>query len=184
MDTNDERLQAYLDGELEPQAKVALEADLARDPGLAAQLDQLRALYARLDSLEDEPLTRDLRPGVLAALAKSTNERAWPAWLLPAEGALALALLALAARSLRSLPLIGLDVGSSLSSRYTNLLFVIQLFLDDSTRALSGLGPPDFSGLLPGPVLDLPAASLLGLAAGLILLGLLGNRLLLRTFSN
>jgi len=48
---SDERLHAYLDGELAPPEREALERELALDPTLRARLDGLRQLHAELRDL-------------------------------------------------------------------------------------------------------------------------------------
>jgi anti-sigma factor RsiW len=47
----DERLSAWLDGELEPRERSALEAELREQPGTAAQLEPLRELERALGEL-------------------------------------------------------------------------------------------------------------------------------------
>lgn len=99
MDTG-ERLAAYLSGDLDPDERTALEAELAGDPALRSHLDRIRHSDARLASLEDPPLPdgfqdrlRDrLRPELDAVLgdelAARRARRAAPRWL-PAVGAAA-----------------------------------------------------------------------------------------------
>lgn len=55
MDTG-ERLAAYLDGALDADETAALEADLARDAGLRARLDAIRAAERALGDLGDVPV--------------------------------------------------------------------------------------------------------------------------------
>jgi hypothetical protein len=52
----DELLMAYVDGELDADARVRLEAQLAADPQLAARVQQHRALRARLRAAFDGAL--------------------------------------------------------------------------------------------------------------------------------
>jgi len=180
MNEIDERLHAYLDGESSPEAARALEAELAKNQALAAQLAELRSLYASLDGLDEEPLSRDLRPGVLAALRGAQVARPWPAWLLPAEGALAALLLALAGSYLgRLLPVLP-DPGASLQAGFADLLIGLQTVLGQTQAALTGLANRDLAALPTLPSTALSTVSLLALAAGLLLLGLVGNSLLLR----
>jgi anti-sigma factor RsiW len=180
MDKRNERLHAYLDGELPPAAARALEAELAQEPALAAQLTELRSLYAGLDGLDDELLARDLRPGVLAAIGEAPARRAWPAWLLPAEGALAVTLVVLAASDLGDLqPAIG-NINASLQGQFTSLVSGIQSLITQTSQSLRGLGQLDPGHLFSLPSFDLSTLGLIVLAAGLLLLGLVGNSLLLR----
>ena len=79
----DERLTAYVDGELDPPARMAFERDLARDPARQAEVARQRRLRARLaaafDPVLDEPV-----PLRLSSAAQSANapRRLWgvPHW--------------------------------------------------------------------------------------------------------
>ena len=85
----DERLSAWLDGELDPRERSALEAELRESPGGEAQLEALRALERALGELErSEP-----RPGFAARFRARLEQelaarrlpwwrRAWE-WLAP-----------------------------------------------------------------------------------------------------
>jgi anti-sigma factor RsiW len=180
MDEIDERLHAYLDGELSPGAARALESELAKEPTLAAQLAELRSLYASLDGLDDEPLTRDLRPSVLAALRGAQAARPWPAWLLPAEGALAVILVVFAASYIGDPQPAITNISASLQSQFANLLSGIQSLATQTSQSLSRLGQLDPGNLFNLPSFDLSTLGLIIVAAGLLLLGLVGNSLLLR----
>jgi hypothetical protein len=180
MDKKDERLHTYLDGELSLEAARALEAELAKDPALAAQLAELRSLYAKLDGLDEEPLSRDLRPGVLTAIGEALARRDWPVWLLPAEGALAVILVILAASYLGDPQPAITNISASLQSQFANLLSDIQSLATQTSQSLSSLGQLDPGNLFNLPSFDLSTLGLIIVAAGLLLLGLVGNSLLLR----
>ena len=60
-----ETLQAHLDGELE--------AHLEQCPDCAADLNRLRILYQSIESLPDEPLTRNLVPAVMQAVGQRSE---------------------------------------------------------------------------------------------------------------
>lgn len=70
---NGEWLSAYLDDEIDDADRIELEAALARDPELVAELDELRRVRALLRGAEVEP-----RPGaierVVAAVAAADGE--------------------------------------------------------------------------------------------------------------
>lgn len=99
MDTG-ERLAAYLSGDLDPDERTALEADLAGDPALLAHLERIRAADTALADLPDvdlpegfsERLRARVAPEVEAVvgdqLAARRARRSTPTWL-PALGAAA-----------------------------------------------------------------------------------------------
>lgn len=64
-----DRLSEYLDDELPPAERAALEEHLASCAHCAAVLADLRRVVQRLASLEDRPPTRDLWPGIEARIA-------------------------------------------------------------------------------------------------------------------
>ena len=63
-------LNEYLDGELSPSGCSSLEAHLARCPDCTRRLDALRELFANVQGLPEEALSRDLAPGVLRGLSR------------------------------------------------------------------------------------------------------------------
>ncbi len=89
---DDELLSAYLDDELSAGERARLEARLAADPALQAELDALRRTVALLHELPPVPLPRnfilpqatEMRPRPAAR-----PRRAWVAPLLTAAGAIA-----------------------------------------------------------------------------------------------
>lgn len=166
-------LHAYLDGELEADARVRLEAHLARCAACGARLAELETLFATIEALPDVPLERDLAPAVVAALE---GERAAAAprlrWLLAFQVAAALALLFLAWPALGAWAAAvwpGGDALRHLAARGAEALV-----------AAGALG--EFSGAvaraLPVPALSPAAWGVL--LAGAALLWLVGNGLLLR----
>ena len=96
MKPSDEMLMAYVDGELDAAAVAEVEAALAADPALLAQVQQQRALRARLQSafapVLDEPVPTRLREAVdaparppvidLSAVRADRAARRWgpPQW--------------------------------------------------------------------------------------------------------
>ena len=102
-----ERLSDYLLGELENEQRDAFEAELARDPALAAEAERLRPVVTRLEALEpaawDPPEAPALAPlPGTAEPAPPAPAPAGPPWWRRAlvvrplvAGALALVLLAL-----------------------------------------------------------------------------------------
>ncbi len=100
MDTG-ERLAAYLSGDLDPDERSALEAELAGDPALRARLDRLRRSDQALASLRDvdlpegfsDRLQQRLGPELDAVLGDELEarraRRGAPRWVVAAAGAAA-----------------------------------------------------------------------------------------------
>jgi anti-sigma factor RsiW len=88
---SDSDLGAYADRQLAPERIAAVEAALARDPALAAQVAEIRAQNAALrDGLD--PLLAEPVPQALLDAARSPDPRARPPvarWRLPALAAAA-----------------------------------------------------------------------------------------------
>ena len=63
-----DRLSDYIDGELEPSERRALEAHLLDCADCRADVDALRAVVARAESLTDTPPTSNLWPGIAARI--------------------------------------------------------------------------------------------------------------------
>ena len=59
-----DRLSEYLDGDLAPAERTALEAHLAACGTCRGTLDELRRVVARAQSLDDRPPATDLWPGI------------------------------------------------------------------------------------------------------------------------
>ncbi len=74
---DDTRLNEYLDGALDAATRQAVEAQLKQSPAAQAQLAELQALFAAFATVEDLPLTTDLRPLVAATI----RAQATPWWL-------------------------------------------------------------------------------------------------------
>jgi hypothetical protein len=99
MDTG-QRLAAYLSGDLDADERTALEAELAGDPTMRAQLERIRATDRVLAGLPEAELPAGLSDRLDAALAPELDRilgdelaarrarRAMPQWL-PAAGAAA-----------------------------------------------------------------------------------------------
>ncbi len=75
---DDSTLSEYLDAALPPNQTAEVEAHLAACPDCAARLTPQRALFAALNALPDEVLTRDLSVGVLARLPQAPAPRITP----------------------------------------------------------------------------------------------------------
>lgn len=95
-DPFDERLSAYLDGQLAPQERQEVEAQLRQRPDLVQALDQVRQLGDGVRQLPSHRLGEDFADRVLAAAGQTGAKTASPAasvfrrgWLLAAAGAMA-----------------------------------------------------------------------------------------------
>jgi len=93
-----EQLSTYLDGELTDAERAALEAQLAQDPSLRSELEQIEAAVTFLRTHGPIQAPPDFRDKVLAAVQDEPMPGGWWRWLrrpfgLPIEG-LAIALAA------------------------------------------------------------------------------------------
>ena len=74
-DTFVDRLSEYLDGELSPADRAAVDAHLAQCAACRSTLDDLRRVVARAAAVEDMPPDRDLWPGVAARISAVPETR-------------------------------------------------------------------------------------------------------------
>ena len=88
-----ERLIAYLDGELDPQARAAFEAAMAADPELAARVEAHRELGASLSAAFD-PVLAEPVPLRLTLAAQAANDPAPSRFRAPQWAAMAACLVA------------------------------------------------------------------------------------------
>jgi hypothetical protein len=72
-----DRLSEYLDGDLGPADRTALEAHLAGCAECRETLDELRALILLAGQLEDEPPELDLWPAIQERLGGNISTREW-----------------------------------------------------------------------------------------------------------
>jgi hypothetical protein len=100
---NENRLMAYLDGELEGDARIAAEREIAADPALAERVRAQQALRVRLQAayapLLDEPVPERLLAAArgtaqVADLAAARQARKRRRWQWPEWGAMAASVLA------------------------------------------------------------------------------------------
>ena len=115
-DARDGELSALLDGALSAQEQMALRAELARDPALAARLAELARVDEELRALPERPVPRDLRARLQAkldadvatqpqrstlrgvAFARVRRRRAWAAGFAAAAAAALVAVVGLPGR--------------------------------------------------------------------------------------
>lgn len=89
----DERLIAYVDGELEAAERTDFEAEIAADPALAARVAQHRELRDAIGTAY-APVLEEPVPPHLVAMASAANEPGRPRFALPHWGAVAASLVA------------------------------------------------------------------------------------------
>lgn len=135
----DERLSAYLDDELTPQERRRLEAQLAEDPDLRAELEALRNTVSLVRDLPSVPAPRNfilspsmverVQPAPTSRARRLSPTRAWAAPLLTAATAI------------------------------VSMLFVVVLAGDLLLPGIGGLAPapPAPAGVEEGPQLALEA---------------------------
>jgi hypothetical protein len=186
MHLTDDLLNEYLDEALPADAHAGATAHLAGCPECAARLESLRALFATLAALPEAPLPRDLSAGVLSRLPQSQPEML-PAlnWVFAAQAIAAIGLLAIAApfvvTSLAGSTLVsaGLpvsqfltDLVAGLQAQWMSLLGAFGQWLGQTVLGIRATTAPlaSVSSVLLGVV-----------AAGLGLLWLIGNGVLLRS---
>ena len=108
MDISDQDLQAYVDGELAPDARARMDAAIAADPVLARRVEREHALRKRVrsefDPVLDEPVPERLQALLRPSSAEQARDknvvelrtrRTRPAWAVPVY-ALAASLLVVA----------------------------------------------------------------------------------------
>ncbi|MCG2783903.1 MAG: zf-HC2 domain-containing protein [Anaerolineae bacterium] len=82
---SDETLNEILDHALAPSQRAGVESHLAACPECAARLDELRALFAELDSLPDLALNVDFAPAILARVRQNAPIPRPVRWLTLAQ---------------------------------------------------------------------------------------------------
>lgn len=164
-------LYEYLDGELDAAANQSISAHLTTCPACQAQLTRLQQLFTTLDSLPEAPLTVDLTPRIMAAVRPAVKPAlpTWWRWVVVAEG-VAAAVLALFLWPFIASLWEPMSVAFSLSELTAPLL------------AWWAEWQPSFIlewPTLPPLALALPIIIWLGVLG--VLVGVLGNGLLLRS---
>ncbi|NWG06452.1 MAG: zf-HC2 domain-containing protein [Chloroflexi bacterium] len=169
----DETLNEYLDHELADRASA--ETHLAVCADCAARLAALQALFAELDSLPEEALSRDLaaritpRPSLPAAL---------PRWLtLTATLQAALVVIAIIAAAPFAVDLVSPYL---VTVQMPSLTEIVVQFQSQWTTWLDMLSTFRFPAMPQLPPLEISSLMLMIMLAGVSILWLVGNGLLLR----
>lgn len=76
----DERLMAYVDGELDAEARAEVVAALATDPALAARVAAAVQLRARLSAAFGPTLTEPVTDRLIEAVRPAVTAWSWPHW--------------------------------------------------------------------------------------------------------
>lgn len=167
----DEQLNEHLDAGA-GESSIARHLDAC--PACRARLEELRAVFTALESLPDLPLSRDLAPSILARLPAVWSGLAFrPAaaqkWIITAQALGALAIAAWLSSSLELPTALFAYQPPSLDSILASFFALLSSF-DDQLSTFT----------LPTAVIDLQSTTVLMLAAAAILLGVVGNGILLR----
>lgn len=179
----DSQIHAYLDDELEPEWIAPVESHLEQCAFCRSKMEELRALFGRLESVDEVPLSRDLAGPVMAELSSSDAMGAGLRWVTALEVLVAGALLGV----------IGLAGARGTLFRMAALVFrdelvprpSVEVVLRESLAALQAT----IQGWTSAGMSHLRAFDAGGLAgqipwipviAGLLAIWLMGNGLLLR----
>lgn len=182
-------LNEWLDDALPALEHTAAAAHLAACPHCAGRLAELRAVLARLDSLPEAPLARDLAPAVLSRLPARPAPSApafaggWP-WALALQAALAAALLLIAAPAAEVPPIAAaaadLQAGGAQALAGWWAAFIAQAQADLAQVIAGGGQLAADARALAAPLSQWPEAAWSAGLAALGLLWLAGNGLALR----
>ena len=122
-----DEIQAYLDGELGPPATIRIEEHLKTCSSCQSELSRLGSLLARLESLEEFSLKRDLSPMVLEQIQREKQVPLELTWTLLAEGIGAGLVIGLLIPAIRSTLWIPRLVDTQLEVRAAINIFLTQL---------------------------------------------------------
>ncbi|HEY2979882.1 MAG TPA: zf-HC2 domain-containing protein [Anaerolineales bacterium] len=180
MHLSDEQLNEYLDQALTAEARAAAVAHLAACADCSARLTALQGLFAAIESLPEQALSRDLGGSVVHALRHSFQSQrgeGLPRWIRLTAGlqaALAVIVLVSAAPILQEVisPILTAYKWPSLAE----LLLQFQTQWTAWTQSIAAFTPP----ALPALSVDISTLALTSVAISAFLLWVVGNGLLLR----
>jgi hypothetical protein len=180
---SEEAVYDFVDGTLGPVAMTEAERHLRSCPECARLVRRAESLFARLETADPPRLDRDLAPGVVASLhAGRAGNMRWRSVLAAEAVAAAVAFAALGFRLERWVEAL-LVHPAFVAARQNGLRLVAEAsawvapFLDFIPSYPSRLA----SMRIAIPHLEGPVQGWLGLAVAALLLGLVGNTLLLRS---
>lgn len=175
-------LHAYLDETLDPRAHGALVAHLTLCPECAETVAELLNLYSALESLPEEPLSRDLAPAVMRAIQPGYLAASRMRTLLTTQLVLALAMLALLGRGWRIglAPLDLVEVGRRVEGLIHSAAYgLLNRVLEGTLTTWQWIGRQLKLDLASIPS-ALPAVEVWGVTAFAVVLWLFGNGFILR----
>ena len=173
----------YLDRTLGAQAMAEIDRHVQRCAQCARAMREARALFEGLPTLDTPPLQTDLSPRVMSSLLAARKSAVRWRWVLAGQAAAAVVGLAALGVHLEGWLTQALGDPALGAVRQMGTRFLAELatwlapFLDLIPSLPTRLGPIR----LPLPHLDGPAAVWGVLAGSALLLGVLGNALLLRS---
>ncbi len=185
---DDSTINEYLDSALPASRRAEVDSHLAACPQCAARLNDLRALFASIESLPDLPLEPDLSSSVVAAIqpkrATIAQPTLTPALRLAFAVQAILALIALAAAIPFAIQAIPTGAASQLTTAFSTEL--VDIVTDLSTQWIATI---ESLRTFPNPLTTqppLPALPMVELSlclAAVTVLWLVGNSVLLRPTS-
>lgn len=178
---NDDQLNQYLDGVLDPGQVAGLEAHLAGCGDCQSRLTDLQALFSALEALPEAPLGRDLTPQVMAALQPPPIPWRAGRWVAAFQVATAVAVLLISWPLLQSLvpPATTLQFQQALADWLNQTLAGLAAGLEAWRLAVTAWVQQALALARPSAYIPGFAANLWPWLAALGLLWLLGNGLLL-----
>lgn len=174
---NELTLHAYLDGELTTTEVQELEAALKNDVELAAQLEDLRSLFTKLEAMPEVEYKGDASVQVLAQLHQKDSLPRFVRLALLGQAAFAGLVLTLAWPFLQLFTNIVTPTLSyeSIENTVQDLSYQFSIYWGDFLASFENLVPQNTDIFAYIPDLALSNTLLLGLAAAATLVWFLGN---------
>ena len=179
----DEAIYDYLDRSLGGQARIEAERHVQSCPECALRLREAQALFAQIASMPAPRLATDLAPGVVASLQAARKASVRWRWVLAGQAAAAIAALAALGVYLQRWVEQVLHDPAFVAVRQAGALLLADVsgwlapFLDLVPSSPMRMAPLRLSL----PHLQGPVSGWAALAGTALLLGVLGNALLLRS---
>jgi hypothetical protein len=177
-----EALYDYLDRSLDARAMADVERHVRGCPECATRLHEARALFGRLAEMETPSLQADLAPQVISSLMAARRSTVRWRWVLAGQTIAAVSALAVLGAHLEDWIMQALRDPALQAVRQsgTQLLAEVSVWITPFLDLIPSLPTRLAPMRLPLPQLDGPAAGWGLLAGSAVLLGLMGNALLLR----
>lgn len=177
-----EAIYDYLDRSLDAQAMAEAQRHVQGCPECAARMREARVLFGRLLDLETPSLQVDLAPKVIASLVAARRSAVRWRWVLAGQAIAAIVALAALGPHLEDWIGRALHDPTFLAARQagSHLLADFSVWLAPFLDLIPSLPTRLAPMRLPLPHLEGPAVGWGMLAGSAVLLGLLGNALLLR----